>query len=156
MTLSIQAITAANWRAIAELAPHPSQEPYIEANALSMLEAVYDNEHDWQCYGLYTDDTPAGFIMIGAKNSDDSYIWLDRFMIDHRFQGRGLGGAFLHEAIRFIRDTHNVNEIVLSVIPENEPAKKFYEKYGFVDLKRVNPEDGEEMFVYTLSNESAY
>ncbi|WP_444685273.1 GNAT family N-acetyltransferase [Alkalicoccus luteus] len=150
MTLSIRPVTADNWRAIAELAPHPSQEAFIEANAFSMLEAVYDDEHDWQCYGLYTDDTPAGFIMIGAKSSDGSYIWLDRFMIDHRFQGRGLGGAFLHEAIRFIRDKHRVNEIVLSVIPENKPAKTFYEKNGFVDLKRVNPEDGEEMFVYDL------
>ncbi|SER54637.1 hypothetical protein [Salipaludibacillus aurantiacus] len=80
--LSIIPVDSSNWREVAALRPDKSQEAFIESNETSLLESVFDTEHNWQCYGLFRKGTAVGFMMIGAESKTDRYIWLDRFMID--------------------------------------------------------------------------
>nr|WP_281170473.1 GNAT family N-acetyltransferase [Alteribacter aurantiacus] len=127
-----------------------SQSGYIERNEISILESVYDKEHHWYCYGLYEEETPVGFVMIGAENKEERYIWLDRFMIDKNAQGKGLGGAFLDLVVKFIAKHYDVAEIVLSVAKDNPKAMSFYQKYGFDKTGLIDPEFDEEIFVYKL------
>lgn len=149
--LRIQPVDSSNWRQIIALQVADNQQQFIERNEISLLESVYDTKHNWKCYGLFKSETAVGFVMIGAENKEDRYIWLDRFMIDTEFQGGGLGAAFLRLIIDFIADHHEVDEIVLSIIKENSSAKAFYEWNGFVNTGIVDEEFDEEIFAYKLN-----
>ncbi|TVP88374.1 MAG: GNAT family N-acetyltransferase [Alkalicoccus sp.] len=149
--LAMHPVTAENWRQITALTPKENQENFIESNAVSILEAVYETEHDWHCFGLFAENEAAGFVMIGAENKEEGSVWLDRFMLDGKFQGTGLGSAFLKTAVDYIRRHYEAREIVLSVTEKNEAAKTFYEKNGFRNTGLIDPENGEEIFSLRLS-----
>ncbi|WP_404407017.1 GNAT family N-acetyltransferase [Jeotgalibacillus malaysiensis] len=149
--LSIQKVSADNWRSLAGLTVAADQNPYIEPNEISMLESFYDTKHNWVCFGLFKQDQPLGFMMIGAENKEEQYIWLDRFMIDQGFQGSGLGKSFIQLAIEYIFAHYAVNEIVISIKPENVGAKRFYTQAGFEDSGLIDPKFDEDIFVYERS-----
>ena len=69
-------------------------------------------------------------------------IW--RFMIDQRYQGKGLGKKALNKLIDYIR-TKPLGEsekIYLSYVPGNDWAEKLYKEAGFVSN---GEKDGEEI-----------
>ena len=150
--LKIQPVDSSNWRQIISLQVEDNQQRFIEKNEISLLEAVFDTKHDWTCYGLFENETPVGFVMIGAENKDDRYIWLDRFMIDAKFQGKGLGTTFLIRIIDFIANHYEVDEVVLSITKENAFAKAFYVRHGFNNTGLVDEEFDEEIFAYRLTD----
>ena len=103
-------------------------------------------------FGLYEEQTPVGFVMLGfgsigeaeePKIANDSYcIW--RFMIDERFQGRGLGRKAMEAALDYIRTypCGKADYCWLSYEPENITALSLYSKFGFVETGEM---DGEEV-----------
>lgn len=145
--LTLKPVTETNWRAITELKPLSHQMEWINTNAESLLEAVYEPRFNWSVYGLYADSYPIGFAMIGAYNEERKYIWLDRFMIDGQFQGRGYGKKFLAKILTFIQSNWIVDDIVLSIEKDNQVAKIFYEKFGFKNTGRIDEENGEWIMV---------
>ncbi|WP_244244562.1 GNAT family N-acetyltransferase [Marinilactibacillus kalidii] len=145
--LTIRTITDDNWRAIVTLTVKPTQAAFISPNAESMLESFYEERYNWHIYGLYVDNLPVGFAMIGAYNVDYQYIWLDRFMIDATSQGKEYGKKFLEKLIVFIRKNWTVKDIVLSINLQNLAAKQLYESFGFKDTGRIDEENGESIFV---------
>ncbi len=153
-SLKIHQVDASNWREIIVLQVAEGQRKFIEKNEISILESIYDRKHKWQCYGLFQGTTAVGFVMIGAENNEERYIWLDRFMIDCRYQGMGLGAAFLEKMKEFIASNFEIDEIVLSVTKDNPKAKVFYERHGFVNTGLVDPEFDEEIFAYKLDGSS--
>lgn len=57
---------------------------------------------------------------------------LARLAVDHRAQGRQLGGALLQDAVRrSLAVAQNVGVRALLVHALHEPARQFYEHYGF-------------------------
>ncbi|TMW71250.1 GNAT family N-acetyltransferase [Alteribacter natronophilus] len=149
-TFRILLVDSSNWRYVIALRAEKSQEPFIEPNEISLLESFYDTKNDWSCFGLFNGETAVGFMMIGAENREERYVWLDRFMIDRRFQGKGLGGVFLEKTKEFVLRQYDVDELVLSVTKNNDAAKHFYRKHGFKDTGLIDPEFDEEIYVYNL------
>ena len=147
--LHIKPVNRENWRTIVSLEVASNQKKIIESNAESLLESFFDTEMHWQCYGLYLEEQAVGFAMIGAYRKKENYVWLDRFMISKNYQQRGLGSRFLRDILSFIQHTWKVMEVVISVEPENKPAKDFYIKNGFVDAHKIDPENGEELYLFT-------
>jgi len=148
--LNIHHVNDSNWRQIVALNVAESQSEFIEKNEISLLESFYDMKHNWKCYGLFKGEVAVGFVMIGAENKEEGYIWLDRFMIDCRYQGRGLGSAFLKKIIDYIAGNYDVREIVLSVTKDNPEAKAFYIRNGFINTGLVDQEFDEEIFSLKL------
>ncbi|CAM3865155.1 GNAT family N-acetyltransferase [Alkalicoccus chagannorensis] len=151
MKLSMYPVDRHNFRSIAALTVASSQETLIENNALSMLEAWWEPEFDWHCFGLYLDDTPAGFVMAGAWEETKKEVWLDRFMIDVRFQGRGLAGPLLQTAVTGIQQHWPADTIILSIHPDNTRARRFYEKHGFHFTGERDPDFDEDIMTLSLS-----
>ena len=60
---------------------------------------------------------------------------LGRLAVDRRFQGRGLGGILLVDALKRIRDAADrIGIHAVTVHALNARAKAFYESYGFLPL----------------------
>ncbi|EPE62485.1 acetyltransferase family protein [Exiguobacterium sp. S17] len=146
--LTIQPIDETNLDAVVALTVAPGQARFIETNAESLREMDVDVKYAWTCYALCRDNQPVGFMMVGAENKAERYVWLDRFMIDVTEQGNGLGTRFLALALDMMQRRFDVDDLILSLHPTNEPAKRFYAKGGFEDSGLIDEANGEEIWVY--------
>ncbi|MHC5269656.1 GNAT family N-acetyltransferase [Enterococcus sp. LJL98] len=153
MRYQLKPITKENWQKIAQLQVAPEQRHLIEDNRDSLLEAVYVKDLNWTPIGLYVDNHPVGFSMIGAENKTDRSIWLDRFMIAHQHQGQGYGHALFKTVLNYLLQHYPIETIYLSVHAENSQAFPFYESFGFIDLETIDPMNGEKIMAYERNKE---
>lgn len=136
--LSLKKVTQDNWRAVANLSVKHQQHSFIEANSISLLESAFDLSFSWVPLALYDKDTLIGFAMVGAFDKQENSIWLDRFMIDQNFQGKGYGKKALPLIIDFIKHNWEVNQIILSAHEENQEIFSFYEAFGFKNTHQLD------------------
>lgn len=128
MNLIIRTITRDNFWEIINLKVNEDQFDYIEDNGRSIAESKYFDY--WKPVGLYDDDLLIGFAMYGEVEGENR-VWLDRYMIDKKFQNKGYGQKFLTILIDYIREIYNCNELYLSIFEENKNALRLYLKNGF-------------------------
>ena len=109
--IRLEKVNGRNIWDILELHVGKHQKAFVASNDISIIEAyIAQNEHGYAFpFGIYDDETPVGFCMIGY-GTDDSWadapsiannnynVW--RLMIDEKFQGRGFG----REAMKLILD----------------------------------------------------
>ena len=82
---------------------------------------------------MFYKDIPVGFVMLEIE--DDEY-YLSRFMIDHRFQGKGFGKRALELVLEFVR-SNGATEMTLSYEPGKGNPSGFYSKLGFIETGEV-------------------
>ncbi len=58
-------------------------------------------------------------------------LWLDRFLIDSHYQGKGYGKAALQGILAFLASKYPKKKVYLSVIRENSTAIRLYQEFGF-------------------------
>lgn len=141
MNLIIKDIDETNWQAVVALSVAKNQEEFIESNGQSLLEAAYDVSLNWRPLALYDENQLVGFSMIGTRNGES--MWLDRLMIDVRFQGNGYGGRFIPLLIDYMKAHYLIKRIYLSVHEENKKIIPYYQRFDFIDSHQYDPENGE-------------
>ncbi|MFD3449681.1 GNAT family N-acetyltransferase [Microbacteriaceae bacterium 4G12] len=129
MNLHICEVTKANWRSVAALNVAKDQQQFIESNAFSLAESLY--EKNATSLALYDEETLVGYAMYGWYSEKDESVWLDRFMIDQNFQGNGYAKRFLSLLIKYLQQKYPCKKIYLSLHPDNRLAMKIYESFGF-------------------------
>ncbi|WP_342719131.1 GNAT family N-acetyltransferase [Bacillus paramycoides] len=129
MTLHICEVTETNWRSVAALNVAKDQQQFIESNAFSLAESLY--EKNGTSVGLYDGETLVGYAMYGWYWEKRKNVWLDRFMIDQHYQGKGYAKRFLRILIQFLQDKFECKIIYLSLHPDNKLAMGLYESFGF-------------------------
>lgn len=132
VNIHFEPITSHNRAAALALKISSSQKGFIETVAQCLEEAAHSSR--WHPLAIYDGDTMVGFAMYGFflwQYLPFGKLWLDRLMIDEKFQGKGYGHAAFEALVkRLIREFPNKN-IYLSVIKENTAAIRLYEKFGF-------------------------
>lgn len=146
MSIRIELVDRSNWEDVINLTVDSSQMNFIESNACSILESHY--VAGWYPIGLYSGEILVGFAMYGCCENDS--IWLDRFMIDGRYQGQGFGRSFLIYLLEHIQAQFKIRKILLSFTPENQYARRLYERHGFINTNEVDSK-GELIFMYNCS-----
>ncbi len=131
------------------------QRHFVSANDRSIIEAYVSLAANGQVvpFGIYDEDTPVGFLMIGFGTDDD---WEDapavatdnynlwRLMIDENHQKKGYGREAVRLALEFIKTfpCGKAECCWLSYEPENEVARRLYRSFGFVETGEM---DGDEV-----------
>lgn len=128
MCLQLCEVTAENWQSVALLSVEQEQAEFIESNSFSIAQSRF--EPHWKSVGLYDQKTLVGFAMFGQDNATKE-VWLDRFMIDKNYQGRGYAKKFLPILMSTIKQQYECDKIYLSISPSNEVAQRLYESHGF-------------------------
>ena len=115
------------------------QETFVESPKDSLEAKVAKQwDIDWTIDCIYADNQMIGYVMHGMDV--DGNVWIDRFMIDKRYQGHGYGEESFRQILNKINSYYTEKKhIVLSVEKHNAVAIKMYEKYGF---KMTNQMDG--------------
>ena len=124
---TLREITKETVRAVTKLDVGPDQHGLVAPNAVSIAEAYFEPKAWFRA--VYHGDEPAGFAMVWRDPAERVfYIW--RFMVDARFQGRGVGRRALELLLEEAR-ADGVEAVTLSVVPGPQSALGFYERFGF-------------------------
>lgn len=152
--IRLEKINGKNVWEILKLKVAKEQEEFVAPNDLSIIEAyivISGNGHAYP-FGIYEDDKPVGFLMIGY-DVDDSFenppkiaygnysIW--RLMIDEKYQNKGYGKAALQLALDFIKSfpCGKAEYCYLSYEPENVNAKRLYFGFGFTENGEMDDDE---------------
>ncbi|ACA44021.1 GNAT family N-acetyltransferase [Clostridium botulinum] len=128
MNLHLEEVTIKNWRSIAALKVNENQQNFIESNAYSLAEWKF--VPDFHPKAIYDNNKLIGFAMYGYFEKE-TRLWLDRFMIDYKYQNKGYGKSSLELLISVMINEYKCNKIYLSTFKDNIGAIKLYEKFGF-------------------------
>lgn len=103
-------------------------EKYLCCNAVSLAEAKYFPEMHPKA--LYDEDVLIGFFMYKQTEKDSETVTLCRFMIDHKYQHRGLGKKAFSMMLEEFKK-QGIRKVVLMIDNTNEIAKNLYLSFGF-------------------------
>lgn len=131
MDLQIVPVTPERAAALLALSVFKAQQHFIEP-----VRACLDETAAlplWRPVGIYDGTQPVGFAMYGYFSDEGrgGRAWLDRLLIDSRFQGRGYGTAALRLLLRRLREEYGCKEIYLSLYADNRRAYDLYYRHGF-------------------------
>lgn len=143
MVTEIRTITDLNKKEVLNLKVATQQQGFIESVSQCLLDAERDTRY--VPLALYEEDTVIGFSMQGEF---DGEIWLDRYLIDERFQGQGLGRYFLRALVDHLNERYPNQPIYLSVFEHNTIAIHLYQKFGFSFTEKFD-ENGEKIMIYS-------
>ncbi len=143
MFTEIRAITNLNKKEVLKLKVAEQQQAFIESVSQCLLDAERDTRYI--PLELYEKDEIIGFSMHGEFVGE---IWLDRYLIDERFQGQGLGRYFLRALVDHLNERYPNQLIYLSVFEHNTIAIHLYQKFGFSFAEKFD-ENGEKIMIYS-------
>lgn len=151
MRVTLREITSETVRAVTQLAVAPGQQGFVAPNAVSLSQALF-SEDAWY-RAVYAGEELAGFVMLSDETlrkepPAEPKVWLWRFMIDHRFQRRGIGREAIRLVIDHVRSRPGVDRLYTSYVPEPGGPEPFYLGLGFKPTGEV--EDGEVVLVHPL------
>jgi diamine N-acetyltransferase len=138
MPLEFRPVTKENWQSLIKLKVRDGQQDFVSSNVYSIAESQFgfDEEGHWDLfpYGLYLNDEPVGFAMTGLNINHSRFQGLIlRLMVDERYQGRGYGRQAMKVMTEMFLANENVRAVCISYAPENDPARKLYLSFGFVE-----------------------
>ena len=133
--IDLRPVTRENLRVCLDLDVLPSQREFVAPNVRSLAEAYVLPEADPRV--IYADDEAVGFVLFHPDEKGPGY-YIVRFMIDHRFQGQGLGRRALAAAVDWVVLEKGVDQVLLSVVPENAAALELYRSAGFVETGEID------------------
>lgn len=153
--IRLEKVNGKNVWELLKLKVSDDQRSFVASNDTSMIEAytaIIGNGYAFP-FGIYDDDMPVGFLMIGFDVDD---YWEDapeiargnynlwRLMIDKEYQGKGFGREAVRLALEYIRTfpCGSGEYCWLSYEPENEVARSLYRSFGFSETGEI---DGEEL-----------
>jgi diamine N-acetyltransferase len=154
--ITLAEITKDNVNPIVRMNPGAVGERMVATNGISIAQGTY-SKNAW-FRAVMANDTPVGFVMLfdptldleAAKAQDEAldalYIW--RFMIDFKHQGKGYGEQVMQLIIERAKSMPTINAVSLSYVLRDGNAKPFYERMGFRETGKVT--DGEMEMVLKL------
>ena len=135
MNITLREIDHSNFDEVISL----KVEKYCASNLYSLAQAKIFPEA--VPLAIYNDDKPVGFIMYGIEPRDNNEYWIDRFMIDEKFQQNGFGEKALEMVIGTIKQDQTHNKIKISTNSENMVARKLYAKLGFYETGALHDDE---------------
>jgi len=153
--VSLREITADTVRAVTRLSVRDDQKHFVANNAVSLAQALFAPEAWYRA--IYFGEELAGFVMLhdeslrsSAPEHPEVGVW--RFMVDAKYQGKGVGRAALKLVIEHVRAKAVFKALELSYVPGPGCPEPFYRSLGFVPTGRVD--DGEVVLALPLGAEA--
>ena len=143
MNITLKEINENNWRECIGLKVRDDQKRFVGTNENSLALAYAHKEMEPR--GICNEDILVGLLMF-AKDPDDGIYYINRLMIDKRYQGKGFGRRALEILIEEIKG-RGAETIDIIHKPDNANAIRLYRDLGFKptydkldddDISRVN------------------
>jgi len=146
MNITLQPVTAENWRTLIQLKVREDQSHFVASNLLSIAESQFgfDDEGHWNSYpfGIYAGEDPVGFLMYASNLAHSKIqIFIMRLMVDEKFQGNGYGREAMKLTLDEIRKDSRVRKVAISYSPQNVDARQLYASLGFEETGEMAGEE---------------
>ncbi len=105
-----------------------TREAHFCCNAVSIAETKYNSE--MYPNAIYNNTVLIGFFMYQRAENQADTATICRFMIDDRFQHKGLEKKALEHILRGLK-IQGVKKVLLTIDNANENAKELYLSFGF-------------------------
>lgn len=133
--IELRSITAQNFYEILALKVAENQKAYVSTVAESLAQAWLYHDTAYP-FAIYADHIPVGFVMLGYYESRKQYtLW--KFLIDEEYQNRGYGRQALRQALCYLTERFDVQEIYTGVLIGNEKARRLYSAVGFAETGKT-------------------
>ena len=138
--VSLREITFETVRQVVRLSVAESQECFVAPNAVSLAQALFAPEAWYRA--VYLVDELVGFVMLEdeslrSPSPETPMVGVWRFMIDAKFQGRGIGTAAMMRVIEHVRAKGLFASLELSYVPGPGCPEPFYLGLGFRHTGRI-------------------
>ncbi|MCL2620582.1 MAG: GNAT family N-acetyltransferase [Defluviitaleaceae bacterium] len=156
--IEIQKINHDNFADVIKLKVAEGQEDFVVPVNYCIAEAYVDvisGEEGPMLFAVCNGDEVVGFAevglyeveegeFLGEKFGDKKYYDFNRFMIDARHQGKGLGKAAVLKTVEYLRTfpRGEADCISLCYASNNTVARNLYLSSGFVETGETYVEDG--------------
>ncbi|HAY32732.1 MAG TPA: GNAT family N-acetyltransferase [Ignavibacteria bacterium] len=127
MNITLRMINEDNWRECIALKVRDDQERFVATNINGLALAYAHKEMEPR--GIYADETMVGFLMY-ARDPDDGVLYINRLMIDEKFQNNGYGEKATNILLAELDNGENEFIDILHK-PDNYSAIKIYRRLGF-------------------------
>lgn len=131
--ITLTPITPENYKLALALSVRPDQDNLIATVQQSLADAYVYKEAEFRL--AFSGDQLVGYLLIFPYQSGEQQCMnIVRLMIDHRYQGQGLGRSLLEAALQWIQTlSPAVDRVRISTLPNNETAIALYKRVGFVE-----------------------
>lgn len=134
--ITLRELTADTVWPVLKLEVAESQRNYVAPNAFSIAQAYFERENAW-FRGVYAGDTPVGFVMLYVEPENAIYdLW--RLMIAEEYQRMGFGTRTVELIIEHVCSQPNAKVLGVSVVPGEDGALEFYQRFGFVETGEID------------------
>jgi len=144
----IRPVTKENWKELVALKVRDDQKHFVASNLYSIAEAQFgedipgEGHWDMYAYGMYAENVPVGFLMISYNLVNERFQgFIYRLMVDEKFQGKGYGKFGMTWILETYRANDCVKVVAISYEPENDPARRLYASFGFVETGEMVDEE---------------
>ena len=146
--LHFELVNKENRKEIEALTFFSEQASFIESVKDCLQEA--DELELWRPVGIYDGNTLVGFSMYGYfPEPAPGQVWLDRLLIDKKYQGKGYGKRVVLALLDRLRTEYSCDTIYLSVYETNSHAIHLYQQIGF-HFNGEYDTNGEHVMVYAF------
>jgi len=129
-TIQLTEVTAANWRACADLEVTPDQQAFVTPVTRYLCLCHYGGV--WRPLAVTAGGEVVGFVM-WAVDPDDSSGWIGGLVIGRDCQRRGYGRAAVLALVERLRRDEGCPAAALSYSPDNAAARALYSSLGFTE-----------------------
>lgn len=136
--IHLETVTPDNWRIDFQL--KKEQEDFVFSPTGILAQAWAYREEGSQAFIIYNDEEPVGMAMYHDFSEWAAYEFSQLF-IDCRYQGKGFGIEAARQVLRKMEDNGKYKKVYLSYIKGDEPARKMYEKLGFVEKAKIDEDE---------------
>ena len=165
--IKLEKISWDNYTSVLKLRVTKEQQNYVASNRASLIHAFLESSEGNPVYAfairygkkvvgfmqlVYASDW-TGYEREDWLNSDEfkqynekPYYCIWRFMVDKKYQQRGIGREAFKQTLDFIKTypSGKADYVLLSYEPKNEVGKKLYASFGFEEVfKEYLHEDDE-------------
>lgn len=127
MKISLREINEDNWRECIHLNVSGEQQRFVATNVNGLALAYAHKEMNPRA--IYDGDQMVGFLMY-AKDPDDGVFYINRLMVDSKFQKKGYGREAMKLLLQQLKDD-GVEFVDIMHKPDNNVAIKLYRSLGF-------------------------
>jgi diamine N-acetyltransferase len=148
--LHFESVNDENRKEIESLSLFSEQVGFIESVSECLQEA--DELDIWRPVGIYDGEMLIGFAMYGYfPEPVPGQLWLDRLLIDKKYQGRGYGRQAALSLLDRLRLEYQSDTVYLSVYKNNPHAIQLYQQIGF-HFNGEHDTKGEHIMEYHFQN----